>query len=106
MNLTRDYRILITVAIRFTASKIGFNSQTNPNTWGDQELIDIQGVFNEIGATISIRINEDDYVISVDGKEIYTYQKRIYEDATGVSYRSNTDATVLSDPVAVYISEL
>lgn len=106
VNLTRDDRILIGVAIRFKHGVLVFDSQSRANTWDKRpESVSIAGVFNALGASIGIRTNENSYTISVDGRDIYTYQKRIQEDATGVSYLANSGKpSALSDPVAVDIS--
>lgn len=106
VNLTKGDRILIGVAIRFKQGKLLFDSQSKPNTWDlNPETIPIAGVFGEIGASIGIRTNENNYTISVDDKDVYTFQKRIREDATGVSYLANAgQPSALSNPVAVLIS--
>lgn len=106
VNLTRDDRVLIGVAIRFKQGILLFDSQSRANTWDERaESVSIAGVFNALGASIGIRTNENSYTISVDGRDVYTYQKRIREDATGVSYRANSGKpSALSDPVAVDIS--
>lgn len=108
VNLTKGDRILIGVAIRFKQGVLLFDSQTRPNTWDlTPETIPIAGVFNEVGASIGIRTNENNYTISVDDKDVYTFQKRVREDATGVSYLANTDKpSILSNPVAVVISRV
>lgn len=106
VNLTKDDRILITVAIRFKQGVLLFDSQSKPNTWDHRpETVPIAGVFNGIGASIGIRINQNTYTVSVDDKDVYTYQKRLREDATGVSYLANAGKpSAISDPVAVVIS--
>lgn len=91
--------------IRFKQATVTFNSKTEANTWGREESIPIAGVFQGIGATIGIRSNEQSYTISVDDKDIYTYQKRVQADANGVAYLGGANPTShLSDPVAVLIS--
>lgn len=106
VNLTKGDRVLIGVAIRFKQGKLLFDSQSKPNTWDlNPETIPIASLFNEIGASVGIRTNENSYTISVDDKDVYTFQKRIREDATGVSYLANAGKhSALSDPVAVVIS--
>lgn len=108
VNLTKGDRILITVAIRYKQGVLLFDTQSKPNTWDYVwETIPITGVFNGTGASIGIRVNENTYTISVDDKDVYTYQKRVHEDATGVSYVADAgNPSALSDPVAVVISRI
>lgn len=107
LNIHSGDRIPLGVAVRYKQGVILFDSQTTAGTWDLRpENVPIANVFNEIGASIGIRTNENSYTISADGKDIYTFQKRFKEDVTGVSYRTNTDKpSSLSDPIAVYISE-
>lgn len=104
-NLYLDDRVILVATIRFKQATVTFNSKTEANTWGKEESIPVAGVFKNIGATIGIRSNELSYTISVDGKDIYTYQKRVQAEANGFSYVGGANTTShLSDPVAVLIS--
>ena len=104
-NLYLDDRVILVAAIRFKQATVTFNTKTEANTWGQEESIPIAGVFKGPGATIGIRTNELSYIISVDDKNIYTYQKRVQADANGVSYKGGVNTTShVSDPVAVFIS--
>ena len=102
LNLTHGdtENIAFVVALRFPDGKLVFNTQIG-GTWGTEEKIDIVGLFNETGTSIGIRTNEDSYTVTVDGQEVYIFQKRLNEDATGIWYASNNDETVLSNPIIV-----
>lgn len=104
-NLYHNDRIILVVTLRFKYATVTFNTKSESNTWGEEESIPIAGIFKDTGATIGILTNELSYSISVDGKNIYTYQKRVQAEANGFSYSGGPNTTShLSDPVAVFIS--
>lgn len=103
--LYHDDRIIFVATLRFKQATFTFNTKTESNTWGHEESIPIADIFKGIGVTIGILANHQNYIISVDDKPIYTYQKRVQADANGVSYGGGVNpGSHLSDPVAVVIS--
>lgn len=103
MNIHGGDRVLLCVAIYFKAGFVLLDSQTKAGTWDTrEEKLPIANLFNALGATISIRSSENTYTLSADGKEFYTFQKRIKENVTSVSYRTVHDRpSVFSDPIIV-----
>lgn len=104
-NLHLGDRIIFVFSLRFTENRIIFNTKTEQGSWGTDQAISTAGVFKDSGATIGIRANDQSYTISVDGNDIYIYQKRVRADANGVSYTVSANTTSsFSNPVAVIVS--
>lgn len=105
VSLHKGSRILVTASIRFSQGIILFNTQTEDGAWGTDQTVPIAGLFKDDGAVVGFRSNETSYTVSVEGSDIYIYNKRVEADVDGVSYTVSPGATPpLSDPVAVFIS--
>lgn len=94
--------VLLTFSIRRTENAIVFNSRTANGNWGDEKRIPLSGVFTKATAKIVIQDAPDNFNISVDGRLIYNFGKRIFKPVTGATYGAN-GASVLSDPLNVTV---
>lgn len=101
--------VLLVISIRRVNGTIVFNSRRASGDWGPEEIIPLEGLFHHTDATISVKVDLENFIIFVDGAQVYVYKRRFNEGVTGAAYYGPTEAggSVFGDnPISVTIQRV
>lgn len=93
---------LLHISVRRAENQLCFNATLESEKWGPEERVPLYGVFEQTDAKVTVSIKDSNYVVSVDGRPVHTFAKRIDKDVKGVTYRTNS-VSVFADHVDVCV---
>ncbi|EYE94763.1 Galectin-3 [Aspergillus ruber CBS 135680] len=84
---------LLHISFRRVEKEIVFNSGPVGGDWGDEERVDLPGVFFRDDSYVIVYDHGDRYQILIDGRTVHYFTKRQGGEGTSVGYSVN-DGTV------------
>ena len=101
IDFVRDGDILLHISIRRKEGVIVFNSKPAGADWEKEERIPLAGALHAPHTTIMVYDHGDRFHILTDYHTLHVFHKRIYKNAKGFHYRSDTTPPALSHQLAV-----
>ena len=103
LNLLLGDDWLLHISFRRVEKQILLNHYRNGG-WGSPKVLSLENVFSGPGAVIKVKATHTSYEISFnESSTTHTFNRRINDDATTVTYGTNGGRSVFSDPVIAEI---